>query len=214
MKLHQSSSRSFALEQFDPANPGELGQTVFFYRTGSRIEVFDGDIEAFVRELTQRWDSTPKTTAPERRVAPNTTNGASVFISYAHEDKERAVWLYDGLRRAGLDAWMDKDLEIGTKWDPAIESFINEKDYFLIVVSKALQAKNFSFVYDEIAVALRRQRSARQGITYILPVCIDDSTPLPELAPFQAVRVSNDNDLGKVVSHITRDLQLRARVKP
>ena len=45
-----------------------------------------------------------------------------VFVSYAREDRERAVWLVDVLERSGFSVWWDRDLVTGQNWQRELES--------------------------------------------------------------------------------------------
>ena len=76
----------------------------------------------------------------------------SVFISYAHEDIDKAKSLYDELKFAGLDPWLDdKSIIAGEKWKIAIEETIINSRFFVVPFSSL--EKN-TYVQKEIEYAL------------------------------------------------------------
>jgi hypothetical protein len=93
---------------------------------------------------------------------------ARVFISYAREDQAVVHPLAEGLQRAGLDVWWDKDLSAGEAFRSSIEQQLQLSDIVLVVWSK--RAKSSRWVLDEAEVGVQR------GI--LLPVRID-AAPLP-----------------------------------
>lgn len=221
LKLLSSGNRSFALEDFEASNMMELNQAAFFYRNGTRIEIFNGDVAHFVAELTKRWKasggaadvSAATTDSPALPPPPARDLGTiGVFISYARENQSQATRIYEGLKLAGLDPWMDKDLGGGSDWNPAIESKIQEKDYFVVAVSKALNDKRFSYVNKEIKLALDRQQYAQPDIIYIIPAGIEDDAPiLPALSHLNLEVIREEADIARLASTIKRDFQRRQR---
>jgi hypothetical protein len=64
------------------------------------------------------------------------TSPGQVFISYAREDAEAANRLYDDLKKAGLNLWLDtKSLLGGQKWKIAIIDAIRNSAYFIALLS-------------------------------------------------------------------------------
>jgi hypothetical protein len=63
---------------------------------------------------------------------------ASVFLSYASEDREAARSIGDALTSFGLDVWLDQsELGGGDAWDQKIRKQIRECDYFMPIISIA-----------------------------------------------------------------------------
>ena len=59
-----------------------------------------------------------------------------VFISYAREDTEAANRLYNDLKMAGLDPWLDtQSLLAGQNWKIAIRDAIKNSRYFIPLLS-------------------------------------------------------------------------------
>ena len=93
------------------------------------------------------------------------------------EDHVEAQRVFDALLRAGFDPWMDEEsLRVGERWDPKLAKSISRCDYFVVLQSKALKARDESYVYKEVEIALEKQSRQRPGLVFILPVRIDDVT--------------------------------------
>ena len=91
------------------------------------------------------------------------------------------------MQQNGIDVWMDaRRLEGGDAWDEVAIGQVKEADYFIVLNSRQLAAKNeFSYVYKEVAVALDKQKHARQGTRFIIPVKLDDVRRIPGLDGIQ-----------------------------
>src|SRR5215469_11878604 len=82
--------------------------------------------------------SSPSWTAlPEQRTQPSLLidtlkDRKKVFISYAREDFNKAKRLYNDLRAAAVDPWLDRESILpGQKWKGAIRSAIKTSRYFV-----------------------------------------------------------------------------------
>ncbi len=215
-------SRSFALDAFDEVSSKALERTVFFYKNQYKLEVFQTDLPSFAHELRRRFGQAPQAAPmlpsagpgpalPSPKVFPALPS-PKVFICYASEDRTRVHEVCGQLRGAGLDTWMDQtSLEGGDDWDRVIKERLYEVDYFLVFQSRALFNKPFSYVNKEINLALERQRSARMGVRFVIPLQIDDTPVFPEFKGFQTVRLTEQDKVSELASLIVRDYQLRVR---
>lgn len=215
LELHRTRNRSLALEDLEPP-PADLDQTVLFYRSGYRIEVLQADVGGFVADLRRRYEATRATVpGPEPAPPPPPDLGRPprVFLCHAREDKDAARGLFAALEKDGLDPWLDeRDLEVGEEWDREIEAEIKRADYFVVLLSRHLEAKVDSYVNKEIHRALARREYFRGGSRFILPLALDDAPLLPELADIQAEPLRPEGDgVARLVSLIRRDFQLRQR---
>jgi len=206
-------SRSFALEAFDGVAPSIRDQTVFFYKSGHKLEIFDENVPSFIHDLCARFDRSPGAQTPSPTTVFPGGDLPRVFLSYAHDDEDFVRQVSDGLRKAGMDPWMDRQggLDGGDSWDPKIESEIAHSDYFLSFQSPALERKTVGYVNKELALARARQQYFRAPRRYLIPVSIGGTRPLPELSSIQATRLDDPTDIGPLVSLIKRDYQLRGR---
>ena len=97
-----------------------------------------------------------------------------IFLSYAREDGELAERLYEDLNRARFSAWMDRrKLLPGQNWPRAIESAIENSDFFLACFSSRSVRKKGGF-QSEIRYALDCARQLPLDEIYIVPVRLDD----------------------------------------
>jgi TIR domain/SIR2-like domain len=210
LKVNQYD-RSVAVEEgVTRADPSD--DTVLFYERG-KITLYDAPVVAFVAELARRFRAGGGPSA-DGEAAPLAVR-PRVFISYASEDAAQARRLWDGLDRAGFDAWLDKvRLEGGAHWDPTIEQEIDRSDYVLVLQSRALVANVDSYVNKEIALARQRALRVADPFKCLIPLQIEPCEPRPDLASHQMERLGPEgyeDDLMRLVSLIKRDYQLRRR---
>jgi hypothetical protein len=109
-----------------------------------------------------------------------------IFISYAHEDESSARRLYEDLKRAGAEPWLDKEnLLPGQGWKMAIESAIEKSDYFIALLSSESINKR-GYVQKELRHALDVLSMIPPDKIYVIPVrinaCVPTHTQLRELA--------------------------------
>jgi len=74
---------------------------------------------------------------------------ATVFLSYARADKDRAVQLRRGLQAAGLEVWWDTMIEGGAEFARTIEAALHTCDAVVVVWSRASVGSDW--VLDEAA---------------------------------------------------------------
>jgi hypothetical protein len=214
LRAANPDSRSFALEAFDDVAPVIRDQMVFFYKSGHKLEIFDENVSSFAQELRRRFELLggfkPQETAPS---AFPGGDPPKIFLSYASEDEEFVAKVSDGLRKAGMNPWMDKDggLAGGDTWNQVIHAEISHSDYFLSFQSQAMLNKTFSYVNTELALAKERQLQVRAPSRYLIPVQIGDSKSLHDLKDLQATRLHDPTDVRELVSLISRDYQRRRR---
>jgi hypothetical protein len=77
-----------------------------------------------------------------------------MFVSYASEDRVQVKEIYDGLRLAGYDPWMDSvDIVGGENWERTIERALHNVDLFLACLSSNSVQKR-GFLQKELLQAL------------------------------------------------------------
>ncbi len=112
----------------------------------------------------------------------------SIFISYAHEDKD---WLDDLLvalaplsRRQDVDVWSDRDIQPGEIWADQIEAHLSQANVAVLLVSAYFLASDF-IATTELPTIVDAAKAGRVTLMWV-PVSASDweSTPL---ADFQAV---------------------------
>ena len=120
-----------------------------------------------------------------------------VFLSYAREDTEYAMRLYEDLDRARFSAWLDqKKLLPGQNWPRAIEAAIESSDFFLACFSSRSVRKRGGF-QSEVRYALDCARQLPLDEIYIVPVRLDECTvPRAIQHQFQYIDLYPDWDAG------------------
>lgn len=103
------------------------------------------------------------------------------FISYVHEDEERADQLQDALEAAGIKVWRDKDdLPPGSDWATEIRKAITDGSLaFIACFSDASSRRDSSYQYEELTVAIDQFRKLPPNRQWLFPVRFDD-VPMPE----------------------------------
>jgi formylglycine-generating enzyme required for sulfatase activity len=104
----------------------------------------------------------------------------TVFISYAREDLEDARKLYNDLKRAGANPWLDTEsLLPGQRWKVEIRRAIRENRYFLAVLSSNSVSRR-GYVHKEVAEALELLGEFPESEIFIIPARLDDCSPSHE----------------------------------
>lgn len=95
-----------------------------------------------------------------------------VFVSYASEDQESAEWIYDQLKKNGIDVWAAfKDINPGQDWQQAIEDAIDLSTHLLVVATRS--SVNSSFVREEVGYARARKKT-------VIPILkVNENVELP-----------------------------------
>lgn len=100
-----------------------------------------------------------------------------VFISYAKEDTDAAVKLYNDLKELGVKPWIDSEsLLPGQKWRMAISQAIRSSQYFIVLLSSNSTTKQ-GFVQKEIREALEMLEECPESEIFILPARLDECFP-------------------------------------
>jgi hypothetical protein len=93
-----------------------------------------------------------------------------VFVAYGKEDAEMVRRLCDALEAVGFNPWMDeRKLVPGQNWPRAIESAIENSDFFLACYSENSVNKKGGF-HSEIRYALDCARQIPLDDIFIVPV--------------------------------------------
>jgi TolB-like protein len=99
---------------------------------------------------------------------------ASVFLSYASDDRQAARALGDALTSFGIEVWLDEsELGGGDAWDQKIRRQIRECDYFMPIVSARTEARHEGYFRREWRLAVERTLDMADDHLFLLPVVID-----------------------------------------
>ena len=103
-----------------------------------------------------------------------------VFISYAREDREIAERVWGDLKRAGIDAWIDrKELLPGQNWKAEISKAIRASSHFIALLSTRSVSKQ-GFFQTELKKAIDVLDTYSERRIYFIPVRIDNCEPSHE----------------------------------
>jgi hypothetical protein len=149
---------------------------------------------AFVAELYQRWLKAEieeaKTTESTQsmggrsegipKLKPN--KAGSVFISYARDDRAKAIAIRDQLEANYIDTWIDEsDLEPGEAYDEAIYENIKNASFFIALISKSLNLEQSNrlgrYVIKEWRWAENADLARPRSQKFLQPVVLDETLP-------------------------------------
>lgn len=203
---------AIATEPLHGLSKQDREQTVLFYQRGTRIELEDADIAAFLGELSRRLEAEG---GVEKQAVPAGPR-PRVFISYAREDSDLSARVFDVLQKSGFEPWFDKEsLTGGELWNERIKDELNATDFTLVLYTPALCAKTDSYVNKEINLA--RQRALNVRGPFLIPLRTTDIATedrIRELGEYHEMplrTVSFDDDISDVISTMRRDYQRRLR---
>jgi hypothetical protein len=126
------------------------------------------------------------------------------FICHASNDKPDARIVFDLLRLAGAEPWLDeKKLKAGVEWDPFIIRAVRESDAVVILLSRASVDKE-GYVQKEIRVALEQAQSMPEGVNFVFPLKLEECQPPEKVMKYQ---------VATRFEQILEALQDRARLK-
>ena len=99
---------------------------------------------------------------------------SKVFISYAHEDEECAKRLYNDLKAAGLDPWLDKKSILpGEDWKISIRKGIRDSKYFMPLLSSN-SVERRGYVQKELKQALEILEEMDPLEIFVIPIRLDN----------------------------------------
>ena len=114
----------------------------------------------------------------------------AVFLSYAREDTDAARRLADALRAFGVEVWFDQsELRGGDAWDARIREQIRTCALFVPVISAQSQTRSEGYFRREWKLAADRTHDMAGGVSFILPVVIDETPEGAALVPDEFKRV-------------------------
>lgn len=96
-----------------------------------------------------------------------------VFVSYAKEDRDRALKYYDLLLQEGAAPWMDvKHLLPGQNWEAEIDKAFGDANVVVLMLSKQSVNKR-GFVQREANDAIDRLRYKQPTDIYVIPLLLE-----------------------------------------
>ncbi len=152
--------------------------------------ISDGFTESFTPEDPE--PEGPKPTPPpskhhppdSKRVLSKSTQ-PMIFLSYSHEDREKVMRLYEDLRIAGFNPWLDtENLLPGQMWHREIERAIKQSDAIILCLSSRSVSKK-GFFQKELKTALDLVETLPEGASYLIPIRLDEVSVPSEIGMLQ-----------------------------
>ena len=209
-------NRSFALERFEESLDllSVAGTKLFFQPKEHHIDFIDMELGDFTRELRERYVAYEKSHPMTPQAGLKSSQVPLVFLSYCHEDMAAAERIRAALERREINVWIDyENLRVGERWSPAIERVIHDVNYFVVLNSKTLAAKQEGYVINEIHFALKREQGIRVR-SFVCPVQIDEADLLLEFKEFHRIDVRTEAGLDQLSTHLKREYQQLKKTIP
>lgn len=117
----------------------------------------------------------------------------TVFISYAREDRDRALHYYSLFKAEGVSPWIDvKNLLPGQNWEVEINRAFGEANVVVLLLSPRSVSKR-GFVQREANEAIERLRYKQPTDIYVLPLLLESCDVPSQIAGrLQYVDLSSD----------------------
>jgi hypothetical protein len=110
----------------------------------------------------------------------------TIFLSYSRTDREPVMSLYQRMRQAGLDVWIDREqLRGGVDWEQRIRARMLKCRRVVIFLSHSLNDGGFFLVELGLARAIAEKRSKRSA--FLIPVRLENCPIPPILLPWNAI---------------------------
>jgi HEAT repeat protein len=107
---------------------------------------------------------------------------AHAFISYVRENSPVVDRLANELRAHGVTVWLDRNnIEPGARWHDAIKNAIRGGKYFIACISQESNARDRTYMREEITLAREELRLRPSDTIWFIPVLLNDTT-IPSLS--------------------------------
>ena len=94
-----------------------------------------------------------------------------VFVSYCHENKAIVDRLCQSLASHDIHIWLDRDkIGPGTPWKQAIQQAIQHGDFFIACFSTEVNARNQTYMSEELKVAIEELHQCPVDKAWFIPV--------------------------------------------
>jgi hypothetical protein len=129
-------------------------------------------------------------------------SNASIFISYAKEDKEKVKKIYQKLKQEGFRPWLDEEnLQAGQDWKAEIEKSIESSDFVITCLSNKSIHKR-GFVQKEIVWALDFVEKMPEDKVYLIPIRLEECEIPRRLNRYHCLNIFTEEDLGRLIEDI------------
>lgn len=122
------------------------------------------------------WDpflQLPEDAPPDSRATASKPSAPTIFLAHASEDKPQVRQLYQRLKDAGCQPWLDEvNLLPGQNWRSEIPRSIKASDAFVMCFSQQSVSKH-GYVQKELKMALNRLAEKPPGEIYLIPLKLE-----------------------------------------
>jgi hypothetical protein len=123
----------------------------------------------------------------------------SIFLIYAHSDKETVRKLHQRLARDGINAWLDaQNLQPGQDWQHEIRRAILNSDLVIVCLSRGFD-KQPGYRHEELKIALDKAKLLEDGKVFIIPVRLENCKMPDPLGRLQRVDLFEPGGYKKLV---------------
>ena len=123
-------------------------------------------------------------------ILPVTEPSNAVFLSYASQDAKAAQKIYEALRSAGIEVFLDQsELRGGDVWDQKIRREIHDCALFIPVISANTASRHEGYFRLEWDLADQRSHMMARSRVFVVPVCLDATTEAAADVPESFKRV-------------------------
>jgi TolB-like protein/Flp pilus assembly protein TadD len=113
-----------------------------------------------------------------------------VFLSYAREDTDATRRIADALRSHGIEVWFDQsELRGGDAWDQKLRRQIKECALFVPIISAHTEQRREGYFRLEWKLAVERTHLMAEGVPFLTPVVVDDTSESAAVVPAEFMRV-------------------------
>ena len=125
-----------------------------------------------------------------------------IFLSYAHEDKDRVLDLYKKLNKDGYNAWIDDEKILpGQDWDLEINSAITASDVIILCLTNVSIQKE-GYVQREMKKAIDLAQEILSDTIFIIPARLDECEVPREISKQQYVDLFSETGYEKLISSL------------
>lgn len=102
------------------------------------------------------------------------TSKADIFLIHAHADREAVLYLFQRMRREGLDVWLDSErLTPGQDWRNEIRNALLKCKVVVVCLSRAFDQKR-GYRHEELKLALDKADLLPDDEVFIIPARLEE----------------------------------------
>ena len=95
----------------------------------------------------------------------------NAIISYVRDDQNAVELLAAELPREGLHVWLDRDdILPGQFWEETLQDAIRKGAFFLACFSEAFQARDNTYMREELRIACEQSLTREENTNWLIPV--------------------------------------------